>query len=449
MVDKSLRGFLAFSFAAMALPLHATVIRVADGDSTGLTAALTQAAAVNEPIEVILAPKGTYRLIEGIAIERGQIRVQGSGARLIPSSSDPELSFLKIGTEADVRIESIDLVGETAATALAPILVIEGRLELRSSTVHDISGSRSRSSRPPIDILPSAHVRFENVTLSNINTPCLALGWGCILTVPGLRVAGELELDQVTVSRLRRSNEDGIEISPGGRLLAHNSWIEADSFNCSRPGFHSEGGNALGDSACVGPRDVVLGDSAPALPALALAGGLVPTLALSQEHPASNVGVDCLALDARGAVRRPQACSAGAFESDAQFGDNRLAGGSGKAGVWFEQGNDGHYVQLQPIDESEWLLTWMHFDNAGQPAWVYALLSGSGRQLNGVAYRNRSEALRGSVRGGRAEDWGELQLEFDNCDRLHFSFTSSSSALGSGSLTLQRLTLLPSVGCHD
>jgi hypothetical protein len=433
-------------------PLHAGPLRqIADGDVAALEAAFAEAAESHAPLRVVLARGGSYGLQRGLRLEAGTLALEGNGARIQPARSGGP-SLFGVAAGAELRVEHLLVAGELSDVVGIPLTDVAGQLELRASLFDGIVGS-TQANRPeqivPLNrIEAGASVRLQNVTLRHMQAPCIQIGRGCQASYPVWSVAGELVLDSSTLGRVASFAQPGLRTLGAGQIIVRNS-VEAQPAVVCAAGMRSEGGNVWTQDACVGPGDRVSNLYADTtLPSAEIRGGLVPTLAWTRSDYPPAIGIDCLPTDARGAVRPVQACTPGALELKAQFGDNRLVGGEGSAGIWYDPGNDGHYLQIQPLPDGQMLLTWMHFDSAGQPAWAHLVARPEGRSITGEALRNRASDPLGGLHGGVAEPWGRLDIALESCDRLQMRYASDAEGPGSGSVNLRRLTALPAVGCR-
>ena len=433
-------------------PLNAsTRQQIADGDVDALEAAFAAAAESATPVHIVLARGGSYRLPRGLRLQAGRLTLHGNGAAILPAPSDsPSLFGVSVG--ADLRVEHLAVVGDPLGAVGIPLTDVAGQLELRASVFDSIVGSM-QANRPeqigPLNrIEAGASVRLENVTLRHMQAPCIQIGRGCQASYPVWSVAGELVLDSSTLGRVTSFAQPGLRTLGTGQIVVRNS-IEAQPAVVCAAGMRSEGGNVWAQDACVGPGDQLSTlVSAVSLPDAEVRGGLVPTLAWTAPGYPPTIGRDCLPADARGGVRPAQGCTPGALELNAQFGDDRLASGEGSAGIWYDPGNDGHYLQIQPLPDGQMLLTWMHFDSAGQPAWAHLVARPQAGRITGEALRNRASSPVGGLHGGVAEPWGQLDITLERCDRLQMRYASDAEGPGSGSVSLRRLTALPAVGCR-
>lgn len=428
----------------------AATLHVADGDVAALHAAFAAAADSSTPLRVVLARDGIYALDRGLQLDGGNLVLEGNGATLVPATAGTT-SLFGVAAAASLQAEHVVVDGDPAddgRRVASPLTDVAGHLLLRASLVDGVRGAYGA------DVLNRAaaggSVRLENTTLNTLATQCAQPGLGCQRTIPVWSVAGELLLDSTTLTAVYAyvPGVAGIRAVDGGRISVRNSAEWYPSFACAA-GVSSAGGNVWADAACAGPDDIVAAARSGALPEPTpeRRGGLVATTLLDDAAYASAIGIDCLPTDARGALRPAQGCTPGALERAAQFGDNRLRGGDGSAGVWFDPANDGHYLQIQPLGGGEQLLTWMHFDAGGRPAWAYLVTSEEGGLLQGDAHRNRATARDAALHGGRAEAWGRLAVRFEDCNTLRLRYASDAEGPGSGEVVLRRLTVLPDLGC--
>lgn len=139
-----LRSLLATGFlAALASAAHAVTVTLADHDSAGLVAAVTQANQTHLPLRIELAPHGLYvlkdcaepRLHLGLPQVRGAVTIVGNGAE-IRRYADSEFALLGVADSGRLALENL-----TLAEGAGGALVNRGIVHLDGVRITDSSGS--------------------------------------------------------------------------------------------------------------------------------------------------------------------------------------------------------------------------------------------------------------------------------------------------------------------
>lgn len=418
-------------------------LRLADGDSAGLSAAI--AGASDRPVtRIALAPGGHYRLAESLTMTRtvggsSLIDIAGNGATLTLDNAS-----LRVGDGVTLRIEDTELRPQLQRSPLNPgtiaSLWVDGgaTVELERSAIvgGQLSGGRFASLAI---VAPGGRMIAVNSTIADNRIH---------LRGDLLANAGAVELIQSTLAGNRLQLADGAERpaavasfddAGAASIVALGSIVEA----CAVP-VRDDGGNLSSDVRC-GFANVF---DELALAPLDKTGALVPTRAPQPWSPARGI-VDptaCLATDARGLSRLGGRCDAGAHQSGAGAGRQDIGGVNG---TWFQPDNDGHYVLVNRNSPTELLMIWMTFDRNGQQAWVYSVADFDGSTASGPAFVNRDGVLGddGVPRGQQVEAWGTMRITFDSCDRATLHFSSEAASFGSGAVPLSRLSQVDSLGC--
>ena len=428
---------------ASSVALAQETVRLADGDSAGLAAALASGAS-RSWTRIVLAPGGTYSLDQTIALagEHGGsrlIEVAGNGARITLANA-----LLVVSDGITLRVSDAEIRPSLQRSPLdrgviSPVVVgAGGDLHLERSAV---VGGRISGGRVAYVAIVHAEGRLlaENTTFAD-NT--IAARGGLIANF------GAIELVNSSLAFNRVIDADGLDraleldhqaSSAGASAVVRASIIEA----CSGP-LPDDGSNLSTDARCgfaATVDDLALGP-------LEKTAALVPTLAPRPWSPAQGAvaAAACLATDARGLSRLGARCDAGAHQRGAGAGRQDVGGVNG---TWFQPDNDGHYVVVNRNSPTELVVIWMTFDRDGNQAWVYTLADFDGSSAAGPAFVNRDGVLGedGVPRGQQAEAWGTMQIRFDSCDQATLSFASDSEAFGSGTVALGRLSQVDSLGC--
>jgi hypothetical protein len=187
---------------------------------------------------------------------------------------------------------------------------------------------------------------------------------------------------------------------------------------------------------------------------------LVPTVGLEPGSHAIDIGVNeiCSAFDARLASRPTQTrvnieptCDAGAFEYGGGFGDAVLSG-NGMNGVWYNAATDGHYVHVLRVSPNRVYVNWTTFDQNADQLWILAVATTTGSaSFSATAYINTGgmQVPGGAPDGHATREWGEIELELDDCSTGTFRYRAHNSRFGEGQFELNRLAFDEGVGCTE
>jgi hypothetical protein len=437
-----IRPSLAFVAVALAFASSAgaseTTVRIENGDWQALYAAFENAMPQAET-RILLAPQGHYAPLQLPPPIAGVVLLEGAGASLDlslivePSAPASAAQLWHVLPGGKLTVRSLHAHGEPAVPAsYEPVILNAGAVSIEAST---LSHMRSYNSAGMLVNAPGARLRLSNVTLSDNTSPCL--GRACVAGGRLFHNGGSVRLEYTTIADSSTAHVLGLD----GRYEVLGSIINHGGATCEAAVI-SFGGNVFGNASCGDdPADRIAPQMA--LGPLADNGGPVPSRALLPDSTARGIGVDCLAVDARGAQRPAQGCDAGAFQAGGRFGNPNLASGRGIEGVYYAPRKDGRYLQVQSIQESVALVTWLTFDASGRPVWIYSPADTGSESVQGTAYVN-AMADDGSL---RAEVWGRLSLDWRNCDRVQLTFDSERAGFESGVAVLERLTGSQDIGC--
>lgn len=122
---------------------------------------------------------------------------------------------------------------------------------------------------------------------------------------------------------------------------------------------------------------------------------------------------------------------------------------AGLSGAWFNPSQSGHGISLQIISPDAGLLFWYAYDREGRPMPLYVEGRIVGRRIEGTAYR--PSGMRFGIFDPVTTSmpiWGEVTLDFEDCNRATLSWSATSPEFGSASLPMTRLAPLHGVGCE-
>ncbi|MEM7704819.1 MAG: hypothetical protein AAF358_04660 [Pseudomonadota bacterium] len=128
----------------------------------------------------------------------------------------------------------------------------------------------------------------------------------------------------------------------------------------------------------------------------------------------------CETKDIRGFERRSGDCVRGALDPLAV-----PAFDSSFDGLWFDQQQDGQYLQISHFGANRALITWLGFDGEGEQVWVYGVAESGNTVIQFDAFRNSGiRAENGTIDGQlAAKVWGELNVRVDSCSNLSLTVT--------------------------
>lgn len=121
----------------------------------------------------------------------------------------------------------------------------------------------------------------------------------------------------------------------------------------------------------------------------------------------------------------------------------------GFSGSWYDPEQSGHGIEIDVIDPRRVVVTWYTFAPDGERIWLRGL---------GEIRGNTITADLNSHEGGRfppdfdpaavsATPWGEVVIEFDDCNSARMEWTTDRSGYEPGSMPLRRLTGIEGTRC--
>jgi hypothetical protein len=451
------------SLFAFAQTASAGVQRIADGDCSGLAAAISQASPA-QPVKILLARSGNYSACS-FSATGGNVDIDGQGSTF-------QFLTANIATSAAVTVRNATVTA--AIDSAVPKLFCGDVLEGFGGAPIFIPA-----------ICNSGSLTLANVAINNLQVPAITGMGGAIMYWGFVYSAGSLILRNVSIAGSHdprlitfagsteiynstfSNNSSSVLISTVydalndhasvPQLRIANSVITStDSSACDLRGASatSFGGNVGPEASCglstsVGDKI----DSSLSLPAAADHGGLVPTVQIGFGNPAYRAGVAqyCEATDARGVTRNAANCDAGAYESGGGLG---LVTSNGMNGLYYVPGiANGHYVSVQRIhDNKDVLVFWNTFDRNGKQAWIFGVgTMTSDRHIHASMARTLGGVLQpgGPATGAKASDWGTVDIDLTNCSAAQFNYQSDLPEFGSGQFPLTRLAFESAVNCGD
>jgi len=113
------------------------------------------------------------------------------------------------------------------------------------------------------------------------------------------------------------------------------------------------------------------------------------------------------------------------------------------AGLWYGgPQQDGHGLNLSALDSNRYLIFWNVFDNAGNHYWLHAIGKRQGNRIVADAYTTEGGAFPPAhdVAKTRRVSWGQLELDFSDCDKGVLIWSPVISGFQEGSMDIQRVT---------
>ena len=122
---------------------------------------------------------------------------------------------------------------------------------------------------------------------------------------------------------------------------------------------------------------------------------------------------------------------------------------AGVSGSWYNPAQSGHGLSVQVLNPESALLYWYVYDRDGNPFFLYIEGRIHGQRIDGVAYAPSG------MRWGDFDPqtlqkpvWGEVALEFSDCDNATLSWEANSPDFGSGSMGVVRLSSVGTLSCQ-
>jgi hypothetical protein len=462
---KQLALFWLLMLAAVHPAAAAGVVHIADGDCTALTSTLASAAHDSGIVTIALTNK-SYGICPLSVPANTHVSIDGGGASIQVDQAAGQLmaSTVHVNPTASLVLRNLNIVwsgrqpvwvtrqpcdGRTPLPCLVPpppIISNEGDLVLDSISISGVAYlGEIVSNSGSLSLLNSTIVNNVNADHS-----------GFMLSFNNSGNDGQhfFEIINSTIAENDEGNSAAYAriFDPSSGFKISNSLIAANTgpiCNASFGQIISLGGNIFTDASCgvSSPHDRVVADAG--LGAFDNHGGVVSSIALASNSPAIGNGLaaNCEATDARGAARGQTHCDAGAYEFGGGLGQ---LGVSGTSGLYFNSGNNGHYVTVQRVFDDNALVIWNTFDQAGKPAWVYGVgsINGGHIHVDQVA-ENLGGVLHpgGGVSGVTPTFWGTFDVDFSGCDAATLSYNSALPKFGSGTVSLERLAFVTGLDC--
>ena len=120
------------------------------------------------------------------------------------------------------------------------------------------------------------------------------------------------------------------------------------------------------------------------------------------------------------------------------------------AGTWYAPSHPGQGLTLQTQPSGELVLGWYTFNAAGEPAWILAQGTGTGREAMLQALTTAGGVFP-SMPGAAAAatPWGTVDVEFTDCNHLTLAWATDVPNFADGSIEMTRLTSQDDLVCGE
>lgn len=133
-------------------------------------------------------------------------------------------------------------------------------------------------------------------------------------------------------------------------------------------------------------------------------------------------------------------------------GMRSAAGLRSKSGAWFEPNRSGEGWVLEELADGRTLVYWFTYDREGKQAWIVGAGQRAGERLvvNPLFLSSGTRFGDGFHAGDVVLSlWGQLQIDFQNCDQASLQYQANDSAWGSATRQIQRLTSIAGAPCVE
>ena len=141
---------------------------------------------------------------------------------------------------------------------------------------------------------------------------------------------------------------------------------------------------------------------------------------------------------------------AGAFVSAGAQSPDSLSLRGDFSGTWYDPAQSGHGLNIEVLDRGRAVVAWYTFDAQGAPMWLFGLGSVEGPRVRASMSRvegGRFPPLFDSA-AAQTRAWGELTIDFDDCNKGTLSWTPTAAGFSAGSMPLSRLTDVQGERCN-
>ncbi|MDX1571937.1 MAG: hypothetical protein R3200_15755, partial [Xanthomonadales bacterium] len=119
------------------------------------------------------------------------------------------------------------------------------------------------------------------------------------------------------------------------------------------------------------------------------------------------------------------------------------------SGLWFDAERPGYGLQVEIINPREAVIGWYAYDQNGNPLWLFGVGEIRAMTINASLMSFRGGTFPPGLDPAAVvgERWGEINVEFQDCDTAQLSWSPEASGFNSGSTELSRLTAIDGLSC--
>lgn len=120
------------------------------------------------------------------------------------------------------------------------------------------------------------------------------------------------------------------------------------------------------------------------------------------------------------------------------------------SGAWYNADQPGHGLSVQVLDDERTIAFWYAYTPAGHPMFLVIDGVNDHHTVTGPAYYHE-----GMIWGLfdpdtlSSEVWGEVRIEFIECNRAVLTWTSDAQGYGEGVVAMERLSFVAGLRCDD
>lgn len=120
------------------------------------------------------------------------------------------------------------------------------------------------------------------------------------------------------------------------------------------------------------------------------------------------------------------------------------------SGAWYNSDQAGHGLSIQVLNDERTIAFWFAYTLDGSPMFLVIDGVNDGHTVTGPAYYQEGMIWRQFDPATlKSEVWGEISIEFLECNSAILTWLSSVEGFGGGQIELERLTYLAGLKCDD
>ena len=123
----------------------------------------------------------------------------------------------------------------------------------------------------------------------------------------------------------------------------------------------------------------------------------------------------------------------------------------GMTGTWYDPNQSGHGWMFEVLPNNAFFAAWYVFAPSGGPTWIVAQGNYSGTTVTATAYQRNGPGglFPPNYNPGATQltTWGNVTINFTDCNHATVNYSSTVSGYGSGSVALSRLTQPAGLTC--